>query len=167
MDKINDMWDLNPGNAHPGARQLLTDPLYWDFGNEDSPVGTDVGADTLSAYLQFHSKAPGGSTTDFIQSELDSRGLPDADWDLVDECSIDNAIDAGHGSEIVSRDDFIMGLAFAQIILRGEVDERVKVRALSAIAREATDAVLSFRGGDGEEGRRQQLAEMRRILESV
>jgi len=165
MDHINDMWDLNPDNAHPKARQLLTDPLYWDFGDEESPLGTDRGADTLSAYIRYRLKSPMGTVADFLRAELESLGLPDSEWDLVDEGLIEEAIRSGRGRRITTRDDFIMGMAFAQIVLQGEVDKVVSRHAQHAISREATNAVLAFRGWDNEEGRREQLSEMRRILE--
>jgi uncharacterized protein YfeS len=68
---------------------------------------------------------------------------------------------------VLSRDDFIIGLAFAQLLVEGAVDAEVRRRALLALRRQATDVVLSFRGGGGEDGRKIQLAEFQRVLESA
>jgi uncharacterized protein YfeS len=90
---------------------------------------------------------------------------PTTDWDVLDENQIRRLLDADNGFAVLTRDDFIVGLAFAQLLLEGTVDPTVKSRALAALARQGTELVLTFRGCGGEDARRKQLAEFRRILE--
>jgi uncharacterized protein YfeS len=75
-------------------------------------------------------------------------------------------IAAGKGVELARRDDFIIALAFAQLLLDGEIDRSVKQRALIALRRQSVDSVLSFRGGGRKEARKRQLQEFHRVLEA-
>jgi len=60
---------------------------------------------------------------------------------------------------------FIIGLAFAQLLLEGAVDLSVRQHAITALRRQSTDVVLSFRRGGGDEARKKQLSEFQGILE--
>jgi hypothetical protein len=42
--------------------------------------------------------------------------LADADWDLLDTARLQTALDADDGFSLLRRDDFIVGLAFAQLL---------------------------------------------------
>jgi uncharacterized protein YfeS len=167
MHKFTDIWEVTPETAHPKARQLLAESIVWDYGDEDSPLGNDTGADTFASYLAFRNDQPAASVLQFIRDELASSEVADADWDLLDTTRLQAAIDADDGFSVLTRDDFIIGLAFAQLLLEGAVAVEVKQRALLSLRRKAADVVLSFRGGGGEDGRRSQLMEFGRVLESV
>ena len=104
---------------------------------------------------------------DFIRDELASLGVTDEGWDLLDEPGLQRALDADKGAAVLARDDFIIGLAFSQLLTEGRLDPKVRQRALIALRRQATSAVLSFRGGGGEEERRGQLRQFEQILDSV
>src|SRR6266404_2712345 len=158
MANITDIWQLTPETAHPRAREMLVQPFYWDFGDPDSPLGSDVGADTLAAYLRFHTVIPHQPIAGFVKDQLASYNVASPQWDLMDESHLRQAIDAGHGYGLVTSDDVMLGLAFAQIVLDGRIDVEVKRQALLALAREGTHAMLLFRGGDGIEARRAQLS---------
>jgi uncharacterized protein YfeS len=62
------------------------------------------------------------------------------------------------------RDDAIMGLAFAQILLGETVDAEVKKRALLAIQRQSLPLVIEHRGWDDPDARLQRLQNMRDVL---
>jgi uncharacterized protein YfeS len=167
MPQFGNIWKFTPETAHPRARQLLPNSIVWDYGDEDSPLGNDKGADTFASYLGFRSAQPTAPVQQFIRDDLAASGIADADWDLLDAARLRTALDADDGFSVLSRDDFIIGLAFAQILVEGAVDAEVRRRALVALRRQATDVVLSFRGGGGEDGRKIQLAEFQRVLESA
>jgi uncharacterized protein YfeS len=166
--KFTNIWDVIPENAHPRARELLAgQSILWNYGDEDSPLGTDTGADTFGAYLSFRARRPIGGVQDFIREQLALMGIPDADWDILDAVHLEQLLKTDRKFTLLIRDEFIMGLAFAQLVLEGTVDPSVRQRALIALERQATDVLLSFRGGGEESRRKGKLAGFRRILEAA
>src|SRR5947209_15015532 len=97
MPKFASIWDVTPETAHPRARQLLAESIIWNYGDEDSPLGNDTGADTFAAYLNFRAAQPAGAVRDFIREQLAAFGIPDADWDILDEARVKDAIEADKG----------------------------------------------------------------------
>jgi len=167
MAKFNNIWDVTPETAHPRARQLLGHSIVWNYGDEDSPLGNDTGADTFAAYIRFRATQSADTIQDFIREQLTSRRVPDVGWDLLDAARLQESLNVDNGFGLLRRDDFIIALAFAQLLLEGDLDPDVRRRAVTALRRQETDVVLSFRGGGGEGARKKQLAEFRRILEIV
>lgn len=166
MRKFASIWEVTPETAHPRAKEIVGKSVIWKYGDEDSPLGNDIGADTFAAYLTFRASRPAGGVEDFIRQQITSRGFSDANWDQLDTARLKDLLTANGGVALLRRDDFIIGLAFAQLLLEGTTDSDVRRRAITALCRQATDVVLSFRGGGGESARKKQLAEFRRILES-
>ena len=167
MLQFANIWEVTPETAHPRARQLLAESVVWDYSDEDSPLGNDIGADTFAGYLAFRTAQPATAVQRFVHDELASFDIADTDWDLLDPGCLQAALDTDSGFSVLRRDDFIIGLAFAQLLLEGAVDAEVKRRALLALRRQATDVVLSFRRGGGEDARKSQLAGFERVLETV
>ncbi len=167
MQRFSSIWEVTPDTAHPRAKQLLGESIVWKYGDEDSPLGSDIGADTFAAYLVFRAAHPQGGIQDFLRGQLASRRISDADWDLLDPTRLEGLLNSGSAFELLRRDDMIIGLAFAQLLLDGALDSVVRERAIAALRRQATDTVLSFRGGGGDEARREQLAGFRQVLESI
>jgi uncharacterized protein YfeS len=167
MATYTEIWDVTPETAHPRALELISeDSLIWDFADEDSPLGNDIGADTFAAYLTFRQEQPNGKISTFIANLFDVFELEDTGWDLLDPDAVQEALDEDEGFSVLTRDDFILGLAFGQLVTEGEVDEQVKSRALQALKRQALDDVLEFRNPDGDTlaERREQLEEFQVIL---
>jgi uncharacterized protein YfeS len=167
MPNFNSIWDITPETAHPRARQLLDQSVVWDYGDEDSPLGNDTGADTFAAYLSFRAAQPTSEVNDFVHAQLEAHGFPEVEWDLTDADHLRELLTGNAGLLFIRRDDFIIGLAFAQFVLDGTLDPTIRRRAIAALRRQETDVVLSFRGGGEEVARKKQLAEFRRILELV
>jgi uncharacterized protein YfeS len=166
MSQDDNDWELAPENAHPRASQLLTETFFWSIADDDAPLGNDTGADTLAFYRQWRSEHPTTSTQVFISDTLSGWEIEDADWDLLDEAELQRALDEEHFS-ILTRDDFMIALAFAQLVLEGRVEPQVRERAHHCVRRQATDAVISFRGWTDATERSSRLAQMQRVLESV
>ena len=167
MLNFNSIWDVTPETAHPRATQLLDRSVVWDYGDEDSPLGNDIGADTFAAYLSFRMAHSAERVEDFIYNEFSSRGFSETDWDVIGADRLHELLRGEYGFRILRRDDFIIALAFAQLLLDGALNPRVRRLAITALSRQETDVVLLLRGGGGEEARRKQLAEFRRILEQL
>jgi uncharacterized protein YfeS len=166
MLEHDDTWELAPENAHPRARELLTDPFFWSIVDDDAPLGNDTGADTLAFYRQWRSEHPTKSVQVFITDILSGWEVENADWLLLDETQLRQALDEEHFS-ILTRDDFMIALAFAQLVLEGRVEPEIREMAHHCVRRQATDAVISFRGWTDATERRSRLAQMQRVLESV
>jgi hypothetical protein len=61
---------------------------------------------------------------------------------------------------------YVMSEVIARRV-EGAVNAEVRRRALLALRREATDVVLSFWGGGGENPRKSPLTEFQRVLETA
>lgn len=166
MPETDDKWELAPENGHPRARQLLTELFFWSIADDGAPLGNDTGADTLAFYRQWRADHPQGLTQDFIRDTLAGWEVENADWLLLDEAPLQQALEHGHFS-VLTRDDFMIALAFAQLVLDGKVDAQVRKMALYSVRRQATDAVISFRDWADVTERRSRLARMQRALETA
>jgi len=166
MPETDDNWELAPENGHPRARQLLTEPFFWSIADDGAPLGNDTGADTLAFYRQWRADQPHGLTQDFIRDTLAGWEVENADWLLLDEAPLQRALEHDHFS-VLTRDDFMIALAFAQLVLDGKVDSQVREMALYSLRRQATDVVIAFRGWTEVEERRTRLAQMQRALEAT
>jgi len=165
MATFTDIWDVTPDTADSRARTLIpADSMIWDFADEDSPLGNDIGADTFAAYLDFRVEQPTGPVKKFISNLFDVFELEDADWDLLESEAVLEALEEDEGFSVLTRDDFILGLAFAQLVTEGAVDELVKSRALLALKRQSLDLVLDYRDRDDSVTRKDQLEELSLIL---
>ena len=129
--------------------------------------GNDTGADTFAAYLKFRAAHPAIEVHTFIDEELASRQLADVDWYLLKETDLETALNTDRGYTVLQRDDLIIGLAFAQLLIDGQLDADVRKRAIAALRRQGTDAVLAFRGGGREDARKKQMIGYQQILEAV
>lgn len=167
MPNFSSIWDVTPETAHPRARELLGQSIVWNYGDEDSPLGNDIAADTFAAYLDFRATHSEHEVEDFLHGQLASRAIPDADWDLIEPIRLQQSLCSESGLQLLRRDDMVIGLAFAQLLLDGIVDSVVRDRAITALHRQASDVVLSWRGGGGEKARKRQLAGFRHVLESA
>src|SRR5215813_12766739 len=110
MQKYPSIWNITPETAHPRAKELLGHSIIWNFGDEDSPLGNDTGADTFSAYLDFRARQGAQRIQDFISEQLALRGIPDTDWEQLDSDNLKELLAIDNGFSILRRDDFIIGL---------------------------------------------------------
>src|SRR4051794_28370179 len=97
MQTFRSIWDVTSETANPRARALLGKSIVWNYGDEDSPLGTDVGADTFGAYIDFRSRSPASAVARFITEQLALRRFSDSNWDVVDPKKLDDLLNAGDG----------------------------------------------------------------------
>ncbi len=126
-----------------------------------SPVGSDTGADVLAMYRTWRSK--GGARERFLPDLLHGWEIQNRDWEKVPSSVLEEQLPDNH-YQILTRDDAIIALAFAQFFVDGSVDPAVIRRALTAIERESDPAVLRFRGWVDPKHRLERLEEMRDFL---
>lgn len=162
MDE-NDAWEPSPETAHPKARTLLTEPFYWSVVGNNTPLGNNNGYDTGAHYRRWQRGERNPDPTRFLADLMRSWGVEDADWDLLDPAALQTRL----GQEwvhILTRDDMVIGLAFAQMILEGKVHPEVKRKALWAVERQALDVVIAYRGWSDPGERKRRLEQMRGVL---
>jgi tetratricopeptide (TPR) repeat protein len=91
---------------------------------------------------------------------LDAR---DADWDLLDPGALQDGLER-ESFDILTRDDLVIGLAFAQMVLEGRVHPGVRQKALWAVERQMLDVVIAFRGWADPGERKRRLEHLRGVL---
>lgn len=97
---------------HPDARRILDDPFYWDVVDDFAPNGNDTGADILSDLRSWLKRHDAQNTPEFLDDMLNGWGLKD-DEQVSSQATI--------------------GLAFAEIKLRGKCHPEVRTRALAVL----------------------------------
>src|SRR5665213_216966 len=107
MDEL-DAWQLSPETAHPKARERLTEPFYWNEGDENSPLGNDTGHDVGSCFRRWLRGKRKPNPTRYLRDEMRSWGVKDADWDLLDPAVLQGQSDEGW-FHILTRDDMVIG----------------------------------------------------------
>ncbi|WP_017298416.1 hypothetical protein [Nodosilinea nodulosa] len=135
-------WDLKPENGHVNAQSLLIESYYWDCVDENSPLGSDTGADILSFYSKAITSDRELDPVKFIESTLESWEMLIDDWSLSDEASIkQRMVDDPHTIRVSN--EAVIALAFAMYVMHGDVDPRIRDMAIIAVDRESTQALLA------------------------
>lgn len=154
--------DLSPEDSHPRARSALKDPFFWDTSDPCGPFGDETGREVLEAFRDFRVEEPRGAPLDLLAELLETWEVADGSWDVVDEVQV-QALGADDELGLLVRDEAILALAFAQIIVEGRVDPEVRRRALLAITRQGLP-VLIHGWGERAHARRERLEKMRAVL---
>jgi uncharacterized protein YfeS len=154
--------DLSREESHPRARDALVDAFFWDAGDPTGPFGDETGQEVLEAFRAFRAEEPRGAPLALLGELLEAWEVADGSWDVVDP---DEVQDLGADDELglLVRDEAILALAFAQIIVEGRVDPEVRRRALLALVRQGLPALIHG-WGDHAYARRERLEKMRAVL---
>lgn len=155
---------LEREDAHPRALETLTEDFFWDIHDEGSPLGTDIGAETLSLYRAFREEHPKESALVLLRELLVRWEVADEHWNTIDREGVQAAGEADEWS-LLTRDEVILALAFAELIEEGDMDPEIRRRAVLATHRQELppllivwpDALL----------RAQRLVSMRRALSNL
>jgi len=159
-------WELAPDHAHPNARRRLTEAFFWDISDAGAALGSDIGADTLSAYQRWREQHPEETAEEFLTDFLIARGVEVIGWDVTSPEALAPLLEP-HYYHIRFHDDAVIGLAFAQLVLDGVVEAAIRDEALEAINHQALDLVIEFRGWADPAQRRSRLIIMRQILKTL
>ena len=108
---------------HPSARDKLDDPFFWSATDDFSPNGNDTGADILDGYRDWLRGPRKGRPVLFLQRTA-------RQWGFLDLESMDQEI----------YDDAVVGLAYADIKLRGQCDRTLGEMAMKSVKRQKVGA---------------------------
>lgn len=157
--------DLSPQNAHPMARGYLQDDFFWDFYDDNSPLGNDTGADIFHHYQKWKIKNPQTNPIIFLEKIFISWELENKDWDLLEESKLRQKLERDTYNVLI-RDDSVIAIAFSQIILEGNLNKKIRELALLAIKRQMSDIVINFRNWTDKQERRERLTKMQSVLQN-
>ncbi|GHA09474.1 hypothetical protein GCM10008090_19370 [Arenicella chitinivorans] len=135
-EKLDD-WErlrIDWEDYHPKAKEIIPIPSLWSCTDEFSPNGNDTGADTLEIFRKWNKRNSNNDALFFLTQLL-------KDWEID--------IDAPYESEYSSYTYFqcVTGLAFASAKLRGNCEQDLKDKAVSAI----NEYLASIENADGWE----------------
>ena len=143
---------------------MLKDDFYWDVGDEDSPFGNDTGADTLEFYRAWIEESD--DDEDFLHQLFDEW---DVDWEAVQaipDAELEERLE-DEEIDILTYDDVVVALAFAQLVLEGNMSRDVAALASRALRRQASPQVIEYRGWDDPAERTERCARMLHVVESA
>ena len=163
MESLDDDWELSRDKAHPNARRLLKAGFYWDADDHDSPFGNDTGWDTLQFYRAWIRQSD--DEEDFLHQLFEERGV---DWEAaasIPDEQLSARLDGEH-HDIVTYDDVVIALAFAQLVLAGNCELDTAALAARALRRQALPEMIAFRGWSDPGERTLRCAEMLQVVQS-
>ena len=151
--------------ANSKAQKL--DPIFTDETDGYGPVGNDTGSDVLGHYRRW--RESGNRPGQFLPHLLKAWEIGDYDWDEQDANLIVEEMQRSPQAvfERLTRDDAIIALAFAQIIVDGTPQQKVLERALKAVHRQSQDRIVEFRGWEDPAYRREVLAKVAVFLKAA
>jgi uncharacterized protein YfeS len=166
MPEHVDNWELAPKHAHPRAVKLLTEPFFWSIADDGAPIGNDTGSDTIFYYRNWLSENSNTDTKYFIDDLLDSWGVENIDWLILDETHLSRKLAENHYF-VLTRDDFMIALAFSQLVIKGRIEPKIREMAIYCVKRQSTDTIITFRGWADRTERKYRLALMLSLLEKL
>lgn len=140
------------------------DPLFTDEANEYGPLSNDTGADVLSHYRKWRNS--GKQPDQFLPKLLQEWEIGDYGWDDHNAQVIVEEMQTSQQAvfERLTRDDAIIALAFAQVIVDGAAQPKILDRALQAAQRQSLDRIIEFRGWNDPSYRKEVLAKVAAFL---
>jgi uncharacterized protein YfeS len=133
--------DLSPEHSHFRARAALTDAFFWDASDDTAPFGSETGRDVLEALRDFRDEHRRDSPIPLLDELLARWEVVNDHWDAVEADEV-QAIGEDDEYSLLTRDEAIIALAFAQTIVDGEIDPEVRRRAVFALKRQSLPALL-------------------------
>jgi uncharacterized protein YfeS len=130
-----------PETAHPRARELMREPIFWDCLDEAAPFGSDEGWDAYYEWRSWREEHPGSPLTDCFAWILD--GNLDAYNDaLVTDAQIEK--DAANPADALLADQYdmftldttIIATGLGQLLDEGRIDAAAKPFLHVAIRRQ-------------------------------
>ena len=164
METLDDEWQLSPENAHPNAKRLMKAEFLWDAADEDSPFGNDTGADTLEFYRAWIRE--NDDDEEFLFELFDEW---EVDRELAESIADDELaaqLDEDH-YDVLTYDDVVIALAFAQLVLEGNTTPDMAAAASRCLQRQALPAVIEFRGWSDPAQRRERCARMLEVMKAA
>ena len=159
-------FELSKENASDLAVEHLKEDFWWDCVDETAPFGNDTGSDTLSEYWKWRPLHEAMSSIDFLPRLLRGWEVTNSHRDLVDEESVQKSL-SKDGFSVMTHDEAIIALYFAEIIVDGRRDPHVHPHALKAIERQMLQVCIRLYADHAQEERLARLKRMREVLLSL
>lgn len=156
-------WKLSPENASPKARELMSDKFFWSLADDNSPFGNDTGADVLEFYRRWREHDAYASPSAFLSDLM--YGPFDAPELMEVNLSASPTIDSPDVSVLT---ESIIAITFAQLVLEGVIDPRMRKLALWAVSYESHEILLNrWYTADLRSERQYRLERMKQVIEAV
>ncbi len=133
--------DLAREDSHPKAVEALVDEFFWDASDPCGPFGDETGREVLEAFRDFRETEPRGEALELLGELLERWEVADTGWDAMDADAV-QAIGEEDELGLLVRDEAVIALAFAQIVVDGRVDLEVRRRAMLALGRQSLPALV-------------------------
>ncbi|QDV25800.1 molybdate metabolism regulator [Aureliella helgolandensis] len=113
-----------PETAHPRARELMAEPLFWDCVDESTPFGSDEGSDAYYEWRCWRDENPSASLTDCF------------DWILNGQLSDYSLAYESENWDSFTLDATIIATGLGQLMDEGTIDVNAKPLLEIAIQRQ-------------------------------
>ncbi len=147
---LNHMTERDPFNepetAHPRARELMREPLFWDCADEGAPFGSDEGSDGYYEWRNWRTENPDAPLTDcfdwILGGNLDAYNETLAS-DAQIEIDLANPDDAllSDQFDMFTLDTTIIATGLGQLMDEGRIDEDAKPFIRVAIKRQRSPKI--------------------------
>lgn len=123
---LKEFFDVIP---HENAIKIADYEFFWDCWDELAPFGSEEGALAFMDFCDWRIIYPDADIIEYYVELLSSWDLDPSDFN---ECMLDNEIiiriirDFDFEEKILILDIIIIATGFAQLILEGKIDDRVK-----------------------------------------
>lgn len=130
-----------PESAHPRARELMREPVFWDCADEGAPFGSDEGFDAYYEWRAWRTEHPQAPLTECLNWICDGRlaaynhSLSTPEAVARDLAHPDQALLADH-FDIYTLDTTIIATGLGQLMDEGKIDATAKPYLKVAIARQ-------------------------------
>lgn len=152
------------------ARELMSEPFYWSRTEFNTPFGTEGGRDALKGYAEWQKQNPGKDPYPYLDKLLIQM------WDYPPinfyERDPIKAIARMRGDQYNPRDILedmdhaIIGVAFAKLVLEGELTYKIQQMAIAALERQTHIKMESRHSPAQWQDRKEKYAKMRALLAS-
>ncbi|HUY91220.1 MAG TPA: molybdate metabolism regulator [Pirellulales bacterium] len=130
-----------PETAHPRARELMREPLFWDCVDESAPFGSDEGSDAYYEWRNWREENPDAPLTEcfdwILAGNLDAYNDSLASDAQIEKDAADpeNAL-LGDQYDIFTLDTTIIATGLGQLMDEGVIDPAAKPFMFVAIKRQ-------------------------------
>jgi uncharacterized protein YfeS len=127
--------------AHPRARELMHEPLFWDCVDEGAPFGSDEGSDAYYEWRNWRLENPDSPLTDCFNWILDgnlesyNEELASDEQVEIDAANPDEAF-LGDQYDMFTLDTTIIATGLGQLMDEGTIDADAKRYIHVAIKRQ-------------------------------
>ncbi|MEM7084211.1 MAG: molybdate metabolism regulator [Pseudomonadota bacterium] len=139
----------NPELAHPRARELMTEPFFWDCVDEMAPFGSDEGAESYYEFRNWRLDRPDRPLTECFnwilagQLEQYNDSLC-SDEQVVQDLKNPGAAFMADSYDMFTLDVTIIATALSQLMDEGKIDSSAKPYVQVALTRQKNPAVGFF-----------------------